>query len=308
MFYSAFINIIILLIYIVIGYFSGLWKFINTEVNGGISKLVFNITMPCMILSSFKAENNTEGIYKNILILMILYIVFKIIWIIISFAIFATKRDQKFSTDRFSSLFPNAGYMGIPMTQAIIGDHALIYTSIYVIFFNIFLNSLGTIIYKGNIRFKALVKVFINPSIIAVCLGLMLFILKVDFPMILSKPIAALGNMTTPLSFITLGYTLTESSLKELFKGKFQYFICVLKLIIIPFSAMLIFKPIMGSSLMLDTFILIESMPIAALGLIFANNFKPEESEYASKIIFLSTILSFITIPLMTYINSIVKF
>lgn len=304
MFYNAFINIIILLIYIVIGYFSGLWKFINEEVNDGISKLVLNITMPCMILSSFKAENNVEGMYKNMLILLILYFIFKIMWFIISFSIFTRKRDQHFSTDRFSCLFPNAGYMGIPMTQAIFGDQALIYTSIYVAFFNIFLNSLGVMMFKGNVNFKALIKAFINPAIIAACLGLILFVMKVNLPMLLSKPITALGNMTTPLSFITLGYTLTRSSLKVVFKGKIQYFICALKLLIIPFSAIFIFKPIMGSSLMLDTFILIESMPIAALGLIFVNNFKPEDSEYASKIIFLSTVLSFITVPFVILVNS----
>lgn len=307
MLYNSFINIMILIIYIAVGYFCGLKRYINVQINEGINKIVLNICLPCMILSSFKSENNYEGIYEDILILFILYVVFRVIWYIISLILFRSKKDPHFSTNRFLCLFPNAGYMGMPMTQAVFGSEALMYNSIYMIFFNIVSNSLGAMIYKGKINIKGLLNTLINPTIIAAFLGVILFILKFDFPLIISKPIDVLGSMTTPLSFMTLGYTLTKSSFKGLFKRKADYLICILKLLIIPLSAILIFRPILGSSLLLDTFFLLEAMPVAAVAVIFSNNYKSEDSEYASKIVFLSTIMSLITIPFMTFVIEMIS-
>ncbi|MCL2320801.1 MAG: AEC family transporter [Oscillospiraceae bacterium] len=307
MFYNTFISIAILIIFMGVGYFSGFIKFITDEVNEGLNKIILNITLPCMIIASFKQEYNTPGVYENMLILFILYIIFKAIWFIISLILYKKNKDHNVSTNRFSILFPNCGYMGIPVSQAVFGNQVLIYTAIYIMFFNIFTYSLGIGIYRGSgkINVKENVRIMLNPVIFSVFIGLGIFVLKITLPQILLNPITSLGNMTTPLSFIVIGYSLTKSSLKEVIKGKAQYIICALKLIVIPITALLIFRPFLGNNLILNDFVIIEAMPVAAVAIVFANNFKKQESEYASKVTFLTTILTIVTVPLIAFIISI---
>ncbi len=304
MFYNSFINIAVIIIYIAVGYFCGYKRYIDFQVNEGINKIIFNITLPCMVITSFKQEYNTPFIYKDMLVLFILYVIFKTIWLLASIVIFKKSKDEFFSSNRYSMLFSNCGYMGMPMTQAILGERALIYASIYVIIFNIFSNSLGVMLYKGigKLNIKELIKVLINPTIISAFIGIIFFGLKITFPPVMLKPMTSLGNMTTPLSFITLGYALSKSSFKELFKGKIQYITCALKLIVVPISAIIIFKPFMDKNLIFNTFVILEAMPVAASAIIYANSFKNLELQYASKITFLSTLLSLVTIPFIVLV------
>ncbi|MCL2320800.1 MAG: AEC family transporter [Oscillospiraceae bacterium] len=299
MFLNTFMSIFALFIFMISGYFSGKKGYIDDKINEGINKIVLNITFPCSILSSFKKEYNSIEIYRDILILFIIFVIFKSFCLILALTLFKEKKDVHHSSDRFSAVFSNTNYMGMPITKAIFGDKAVIFTSIYVVFSSTLNNTLGILFFKGKADFKGLIYLFLKPAIIAAFIGMILFSFKIDLPIILKNSIGTLGPMTTTLSFMSIGYVLSKSNFNKLFNEYRVYFICGLRLIIIPLCAYFIFNFFIKATLLFNTFVIIESMPVAAVSITYSSLYKPKDLEYMSKVVFLSTLISLLTIPII---------
>ncbi len=295
-------NIFVILLLILVGVIAGKLKYIDENANASINKIILNISLPCMILSSFKQEYNSPGLYRDMFAMFVAYVILKSIWVLIGYLMFRKDKDKNYAPNRFSLIFSNSGYMGMPVAQAILGEKVLIFASIYSIFFNIFCNTLGISLFKGKVKYKEFLKLFTSPSIISAFIGILLFVLKVNLPFVLSKTISTLGSITTPLSFLTLGYTLRKSEFRGLFKFGKEYLICALRLIVIPITAYFFIKMFSNYDDLINSFTIIEAMPVASISVIFAANYKSEDLPYVSKIVFLSTILSLFTIPILTLI------
>ncbi len=300
MFFNALSNVTVILFMVAIGAIAGYKKFINDEVNLGINKILMNIGLPFLIFSSFKVEYNTKDIYGEMLLILISFCLIKLILIVISHVVFRKEKDKFYSSNWFSSVFSNSSFMGLPIVSALFGEKALIYISIYIIFLNILSGTIGISFFKGKIDRKGLLGYILNPIIIFASLGLILFMLKIKLPFVLTKTMSTVGSITTPLSFLSLGYSLTKFRLIDIFKGKREYIACFIKLIIGPSLVILLLSIFIKQALLLNTLTIIEAMPVPTVGIIYTNIYKTEDTGYLSRVVFLSTILSLITIPIFS--------
>lgn len=293
-------KVISLFLIMLIGVYGSKRKIITEEVNKGLSSMLINITLPIMVVTSFIFDYDEE--IKNNVIKSFYYSGITIIITILVSYIFLKpiKSDKKFIL-QFANVFSNCGFIGFPIINSIYGTEGVVYTSIFNMFFTIFVWTYGVLLFTGEMNKKEIIRVLKNPSVIAVYIGMIIFIFRINIPTVLETTMNLVGGMTSPLSMIIVGVILTKVDFKKYLKDFNIYYGSVLKLIILPIILLIIFRLLKINSIVSNTMILLTAMPTAAMTSIFAESYN-KGKEYASMMVFITTLLSLISFPIIAHI------
>lgn len=289
---------VIMILLILVGFICFRTGIISKSTGKELSGLVLKIVNPAIILSSFMMEFRTELI-KNLIIAEILSIAAYLIMMLIAYTILRNKNGQNEDIDieRFSCIYSNCGFMGIPLVNALFGDEGVFYLTAFIATFNLIVWTHGTIQISGVKNFSSIKKALLSPAVISIFAGLVLFLTQIKLPSLICTVIKDVGNMNTPLAMITAGVTIAQTDILKAVKKTRIYFISLIKLIIIPIILILIFKPLNLNDTVVLTVIISAAAPSAAMGTLFALQYN-KNSLYASEIFAVTTILSILTLPL----------
>jgi len=196
----------------------------------------------------------------------------------------------------FVTIFSNCGFMGFPVMESIYGKIGVFYSSIYIIPFNIFVWTIGQMIFTGAKDKKVIKKALINPGIISVFIGLLVFFTPWKMPQIATSVLNMMGSLTTPLSMIIIGSMLAATNIRDIFSEISVYYGSAVRLFLMPFIFLILLRSIGISGIVLGVCVISTAMPAAANTVIFSEKFGGN-SLLASKVVFLSTAISIITIP-----------
>lgn len=292
----------VLFLIMLVGLYSRKKNILNDELNKGLSTFLMNITLPLLIINSFDFQYSQEML-NNILKALIYSFLAFIITIIVGNIMFHKIEDGKKQVLKFAIVFSNCGFMGFPIIEGVFGKEGIVYASIFNMIFTIFLWTYGVMLFSGEKSVKDWKKILRNPGIIAVVIGLIIMILSIDIPIVIKTVTEMVGGMTTPLSMIITGSMMAQVSLKSGIRDINMYYGVTLRLLVIPLILFIITIPFNISSVPLSTVIISEAMPIAATTSIFAQTFN-KEKEFSAFSVFMSTLLSIVTIPLILKIIS----
>lgn len=290
--YNTDIMVIVLFIIMLIGVLLGKMKVINSESRSTISFLIINVSMPMLIVSSSNLEFNEQT--KN-----------ESMWLIIMsvaaffFSILLAQLIFKKAVPRCATVFSNAGYMGLPVLNSILGPKGLFLGAIFQMVFHLFTWTYGISLFTKSNKFKDSLKKMINPSLIAVAIAIVLMFTGWKIPDTIQTVLKMMGELTTPLSMLLIGATLAQVSLKEVIKLKQIYVVTALRLLIIPaFVLLFLLFPSIPKISVYVVFV-INAMPSAAITGILAMKYNNDE-KLASSIVAFSTLISIITLFLIT--------
>ncbi len=293
-------KIISLFLIILIGVYGSKKNIINEEINKGLRRILLEITLPLLVINSFSFEFS-DGMGKNVLTAFIYSITFMALGAIISYIFLFPLKGEKKKILHFANVFSNCGFIGFPIINSLYGAEGVVYTSIFNMVFTIALWTYGVMIFSDKMSKKKIKKVLVNPAIIAVYIGIPIMLLNIKLPSFLLDTTKIVGDMTAPISMIIVGSILSKVRIKDVFKEVSIYYEALIKLIIIPLILFLIKIIIKDNTTVINTIIVLQAMPAAAMTSIFAADFN-KEKEYSAKVVFITTLLSIITIPIITKI------
>jgi predicted permease len=286
---------------ILVGVYGSKRKIITPTINKGLIDILIQIALPFMILSSF-IYTYDDTIKSNVLKTFYYSLAAYAITIFISYLILLPIKKGKKTILHFSNVFVNTGYIGFPVLYSIYGTEGVVYGSIFNMFFVIFLWTYGLLLFRGKLDKKLikveLVKTLLNPSILAVCAGIIIMIFDLRIPDLILSSIKNIGGITGPLSMIIIGVILSNTKLNRYLHDWTLYYGLTAKLIIIPVIMYVISLLLGEPSKAINTVIIMSAMPASAMTAIFAESYD-KEKEYAAVIVSLSTILSFVTITIL---------
>ncbi|NLX62765.1 MAG: AEC family transporter [Tissierellia bacterium] len=294
-------SILSLFLIIIVGVIGRKRNIITPETNKGLIDLLLRILLPFMIVSSFSFSYDDSikmNVFKSFYFSLIAYL------IIIGISLLLTKpiKDEKRTILHFANVFTNTGYIGFPILNVIYGPEAVIYGSIFNMFFVLFLWSYGIMIFKGKMAKeelkKEVVKALLNPSVLAVYIGVTMMVFNLKFPELVLNSIKAVGSMTGPLSMIIVGAIFANVDIKGHLKDWTIYYGILMKMVFIPAILCLIAVIIGDRSVVTNSIIILASMPSAAMTSIFAENFNLKK-DYATMITVVTTLISLLTIPVL---------
>lgn len=299
---SAIVNSVLsLFIMILVGVYSSKKKIITPAINKALTDILIQVALPFMIVTSFMFTYD-DAIKSNIIKTFFYSLIAYVIVIIVSYVlIFPIKNDKK-TILHFANVFTNTGYVGFPILNSIYGAEGVIYGSVFNMFFVIFVWTYGLKLFEGNLERKKIkqeiMNILLNPSIIAVIIGIIIMVLDIQLPEALLSSMNSIGGMTGPISMIIIGVILSNVRIRKHLNDWTIYYGITTKLIIIPLFIYLVFLFLGDISKASITVIIMTAMPASTMTSILGESYN-KEKEYAAIIVSATTLLSLITVPIL---------
>ncbi len=297
---TLFNNVLILLLMLIPGAIMSRILKGDRLFSAGISKLVLYIASPAMIIapfiSSYKGEM-LEGIVWTFLFSFFSHLLFYFV------AHLILGEEKMKRTLRFAVVFSNAGYMGIPLIESLLGAEATIYATAYNVTFNIFLWTLGCFIYTRDKKFMRPKKILTTPVIIACFIGLLLFFTPASdyVPTVAVQAVNMLKSLVAPLSMLVVGYQAATADYKKIFANGRMWLATALRLIACPAAIFAVMKlaaalGIYQSATVATVVLIASATPAATSTSMFAEMFDGD-APLSGVAVPLTTVLSLITMP-----------
>lgn len=302
-FQVALSNVLLTLLYIVPGFIICKIKKAAAEHLPTMSAVLVYVCSPCMIVNSFLQLEFTWNGFGKMALFFAVTLILQIAFMLIIYLIFRKKyADSKYRILTIGAVLGNVGFFGLPVVKAILPDYpeVMCYSSVYVLSMNILVFTMGVFCLTNNKKFMTFKSAILNPATFSVLVALPLYIFGVKqyLPELLTWGISLLGNMTTPLCMIILGIRLATVSLKKLFIRPIIYIICVCKLIIYPLFCYFAVYFIPLDFAFKASILILSAVPCASVILNMAE-MRRSETELAANCVLLTTLLCFITIPVL---------
>lgn len=271
-----------------------------------VSMLVLFVASPCAILTSFSIEFTPDklmGLGLSFLGAIIVHLIY------IPLAELLSRFFGFAPIEKATIIYSNSGNLIIPLVGAILGKEWVLYTCGYMVVQTILLWTHAKSL-VCNEKDYDLKKIFFNINVIAIVVGLCLFVFQVQLPNLVLTTFEKVGGMIGPLAMIVIGMLIGEMNFKDVFSEKRTYLIAVMRLIVFPLITILVFKLTGLTSLTTDAThiflitILAASAPAAATITQFAQLYNKHPG-YASIMNVMSVIFSIVTMPLMVLIYQI---
>ncbi|MBO4877015.1 MAG: AEC family transporter [Ruminococcus sp.] len=277
---------------------------VSSAANRELSSFVIQIVNPAVIFMSYQADYE-DRLVRNLLICFALSAAVMGVMIACAYILVPKKEGRETAIERFSSIYSNCGFMGIPLVNSLFGSEGVFYLTAFITVFNIVVWTHGLIMLTGERDMKKLIKVFCSPTIISIFLGIICFFLRIRLPEIPSAAVGYIAALNTPLAMIVSGITMSENKLSSLLKESGVYRVCFFKLIVIPVvvSAVISLTALIPVDEKVRLTVLVAaSAPPAAICTLQCLKYG-KNSHYASQIFTAGTILSVITLPLIVKVT-----
>ena len=289
-----------LVILLALGYLCARLKLVGPEFNKGLSKLVINFFLVGMILSSVINKEmeltGAEALTGFLMLALMMLICFAIAWI--SPGVLRIKDGDK-GMYRMLVAFMNNGFMGFPIVAAIYGEDAVFFASLSNIPFNLLLYSAGVMLLReGSDGEKFKLRNAINAPLVATLIATIILVLKIPVPAIIDDTVDTISSATVPLSMMCIGLSLGSVSLKDAFVHPRLYGLSFVRLVVCPLIVWFVMSFFITNPVILGTIVILSACPSAVICSILGIENGRDGIE-SSEAVFLCTVLSMITIPLL---------
>ncbi|MGC3871663.1 AEC family transporter [Halomonas sp. GXIMD04776] len=254
-----------------------------------VTKLVFNIGTPALILAALgNAEIDARSFGQTLLGALI------VMGIMAGASLLMAKvlgKDWKVIVS--PTMYPNTGNMGLPVTLYAFGNAGFAYAITVMVSVSLLQFTFGAMLAsRGGRPLRTLLR---TPTIYAILIALGLLLTDSSLPRWAANTVDLISGFCVPLMLITLGVSLASIQVRSLVSG-LQF-----SLLRIPAAALIAFgvAQLLGLPPLAQSVLILQmSMPVAVYNYLFAQRAR-REPEYVAGLVFCSTLLSFIYLPVL---------
>lgn len=298
-------GILVIMGMILVGFIIGEKGWFDDKSRGLLAKLVTQVALPCYMLYTITQRFTAADLLKMLPALRFPALSMVILLGIATGVarIFAVRQDRR---GLFISMFFNSNtiFVGLPINQALFGDASIPYVLIYYMCNTTFFWTLGTYLIQrdgeGEAQFdlKTSLKKVFSPPLMGFILGLVMVMLQIKLPAFLASDLQYLGNLTTPLSMIFIGLSVSHVGVKQLILGKDQLLILLGRFVVAPLlmATIVYWAPL--PSLMKQVFIIQSAMPVMTNAPVVARLYGAD-SDYAAVMVTETTLATMVVIPIL---------
>lgn len=275
----------------------------NDSVDGAVSRLVMDVTLPCMIVASVFSEGPLPSPSAILTILGASCAAYALI-ILVSAIYPILMRTPK--PDRgvysFMAAFGNVGFIGFPVLAAIFGPQAVLYGAIANIPFNLAVFTIGAaFIAGGDNPLKSIARNWrslVSPTQAASLVAILLVLLRIEDGGVIGEALGTVGNMTTPAALLIVGSSLAKYSPKAMLTNWRAYIAAAFRLFVMPLLVHFVLGSFVSNELVLGVLTVTSGMPVATIGMLLC--LKHDGNLKAmTQGTFISTASSVLTIPVI---------
>lgn len=259
-----------------------------------LSNIVVKIILPFYLFNAIVSSDagiDSGGVALGIGLSAAMFIISGLVAILVVPLLKAPAEDK--GVYMFEIMCGNVTYIGIPVCTAVLGGKAAFYASLLNIPYNLLCFSLGVFLLAG----KASLKSILNPAFLSGVLAVIVYLMKMPVPSVVTDACAFIGQATSPCAMLVIGSVLGGVSLKEIFGDWRAIPYVFLRLFGIAALIALGVKFLNIDPVLKGVLILMAAMPAATNSTMLCTIYGGNRA-LSAKLIFLSTALSAVTIPL----------
>ena len=276
------------------------------ELDRKLSVFILNVSMPALILASVMgrdlvfepSELLTLGLVAvvNYVILIGLACLIPQIWHV--------NRSRQ-GLARFMLAFGNVSFIGYPVCDVVFGSKAVFCASVLNIPFNLLIFTIGvSFINGGKARSAFSPNLVFSPCVVASLIAVGIALMGISVPEPVGQWFHLLGDLTTPCALLIIGSSLSHIPVRDMLGNRFAYAISLLRLIVLPLVVGVVLRLLGVENFVANVAVVLSAMPIATNGIMLCLQYGKDE-RVMTQGLFLSTLFSVVTIPLIAYLTQL---
>lgn len=272
----------------------------EVSVKGMVNVLILIVT-PCLIVHSFQAHAFKPDLLVGLGWAFAFSVLSPVLGMLAAALCIRRADVSQRSVLKTSIVFSNAGFMGIPLEYALLGEDGVFYGVAYVVVFNLLFWSWGLVTFCGSLKDVRARTLFLNPGSIGVAIGLPFFLLSLKLPACVGKPVEMMANLNTPLAMIIIGFNLANAKFGAVLRLPKAYVVGFLRLVALPALFLAAVYGLHRAGIAFDSKMAVAitiaaSAPVAALTSMFAVRYERDVS-LSVGLVSGTTLLSILTMP-----------
>ncbi len=283
-----------------VGWVSYRARWLGTPALQGLTNLLLFLVAPAVTIQAFQRPFDAGRLRTIGIVFVIDLVAFAV-----TIAVARVLMNRRLVPDaamrkalQFGTVYSNAGFIGIPLTQALLGSDGVFYAVTYVAAYTVYVWTHGISLF-GHEHVRPSMKVrrvLLNPGIISILIALPLYILSVHIPSPASDVVGYLAAMNTPLSMIVVGVNLAAFSLRTIFSDRFVWLGVLARNVLVPAIFVLLLGLLPIDPVARMAILISIATPVGAMLVIFSVR-HDQDTQFATRLLCLSTLLCVITLP-----------
>lgn len=275
-------------------------KLLKSSDSRVLSVVMVYLITPCVIVNAFQIDASAQvrtGLIYAFVIAVAVHAVYLGITALIGKVL---KMD---ALERASVIYTNAGILVIPIVQVLLGEEYVIYSCAFIVVQIVLLWTHCIRLISGDKHFQ-IKKILGNINIIAIIIGLIMFLGHISLPEVIQDAVDTTGSMIGPIGMLLAGMVIADSPVLEILKNVRNYLVAVLRLFAYPLVILLLLAVTRAASLIPDGKNILMTVFIAATTPACATvtslaQLNEKGASRASELYVLTTIFSVISMPVI---------
>ena len=270
----------------------------SPKTRADLTSIVLNVLLPCSIFSAYQ-RGLTPEILRWGLVVFLAAVGMQVLTFLLNKFLYNWIPPGRRLVLKYATMTNNASFMGFSVLGGIFGEIGILYGSIFIIPMRIMSWTSGLPLFTDLEARERVVSLVTNPCMVAVILGIGYVFVPFELPAFLTETIAVVGYCVRVMPMLIVGSILHGVKPKEVLDIHCFYY-SFFRLIAIPAIMFGVLTLLDIDPIAISVTVLMAGMPSAVLTATLAEKYG-KEPEFASKIVFVSIMLSIVTLPLIAY-------
>lgn len=302
-------SILSIVVMIGIGYILAGKGWFNEDTSKLFSKIVVNIALPALMISSLMGTFTRESLSQAGLGLLIPFMSIVVSYLAsVIIAKFIKIKPERKGTFQCMFFLSNTLFIGLPLNLALFGETSVPYVLYYYFSNSVIFWTLGVYLIRKDsglnnskiFSIDTFKKIF-TPPLMGFITATILIMLGVQLPSFIMDSCKYIGNLTTPLSMFFIGIVIKSINLKNLKFDKDMLWVIIGRFVAAPLITYIFSEVFAVPSLMKSVFVIQAALPVMANTAIITREYNADY-EYAAVMIALTTISSLVFIPVYRFL------
>lgn len=293
------IQIFKMLLLLLLGVFCFHTGLIDQRGSKTLANILLTVISPVLAVLCLQTDYSAS-LVRGLLLSFVLAILTHLGMMLLSTVLIRKTGNPDYSIDRYSSMYSNCGFMGIPLVQSVLGNEGVLYLTAYMIVFNVCIWTHGVAVMTEKTSFRNISKALLSPVIIGSAIGMVLFFLKIRLPEVVLDTCQYIADMNTPIAMLIAGVSVAQTNILGMLKKKRLYLTSAIKLLLMPALILVVLLLFPMPAKVAYTLLIAASCPAGATCTAFALRFQKNDT-YASELYAFTTLCSILTIPVFIY-------
>lgn len=294
-----------LILMVGIGMFAVRAKIVGENFEKQLTSLIMKIILPCMIVKSMMGTFSWDELKHCGQLVLIAVVLWAVTFGAAQLVYRLMGKTPSARVLRFSMIYTNFTFVGIPVIEALYGNTGVFYFVVFVVPYRmVYYSSAEPMLSPPGLKHsdrtvKDKLKGWFSVPVVAVFVGLILYLTQIQLPSPVAGVINSLGSCASPLGMLLCGMSLGKYPIRRLLKLRYLR-VPLVRNLLIP-AAVLGVCLLVGLERELTQLVVIfAALPVASLLAAFTIQYDPnEETQFeAAAAVLLSTVFAAVTIPL----------